>query len=131
AGYTRERVDRHDRIFGKTAEDIFRASIDSTRNQYFTARVVYEHGTRNGEDFEPDLLAEVGEHLEMRHYDVADRNRNRVTLILTGTPTSTLGLNASIAAGKDDYVNSGFGLRDNDNQMYSFGFDISPGDRVN
>lgn len=131
AGYTREQVDHHERIFGKTAEDVFRASVDSTGNQYFTARLVYEHAVKNGEDFEPDLLAEVGEQPGMRHFDVADRSRNRVTFIMTGTPTSTFGLNASIAAGKDDYANSGFGLRDNDNRVYSIGFDLSPDDRVN
>ena len=66
----------------------------------------------------------------MRHYDVADRRRNRATFIATATPTPALGLNGSVAVGNDDYENSGFGLRDNDHRVYSAGFDIVPNDRV-
>jgi MtrB/PioB family decaheme-associated outer membrane protein len=129
-GYGHERFDRTARIYEETAEDTFRTSVDTTGNQYFTVRAVFEHAVRTGSGFDAGLLAEVGEHLEMRHYDLADRNRNRGTLLLTVTPTAALGLNGSVAVGRDTYENSGFGLRDNDNNVYTAGFDIVPGDHV-
>jgi MtrB/PioB family decaheme-associated outer membrane protein len=129
-GYGREQIHRAARIFDQTAENTFRTSVDTTGNQYVSVRAVFEHAVRTGSGFEAELLGEVGEQPEMRHYDVADRDRNRATLILTVTPIAALGLNASVAAGKDDYKNTGFGLRDNDNRVYSAGFDIAPDDRV-
>jgi MtrB/PioB family decaheme-associated outer membrane protein len=129
-GYGHEQFHRTARIFEETAENTFRASVDSTGNAYFTARAVFEHGVRTGSGFEGDLLAEVGEQPAMRHFDVADRNRNRATVIVTVTPTAAVGLNASIAAGKDEFKNSGLGLRDNDHRVYTAGFDLAPGDRV-
>jgi hypothetical protein len=129
-GYGREQVDRVGRIFDQTAENTFRTSVDTTGNQYVSLRAVFEHAVRTGSGFEEELLDEVGEQPTMRHFDVADRNRNRATFILTVTPIAELGLNASIAAGKDDYQDTGFGLRDNDHRVYSAGFDVAPDDRV-
>jgi len=45
-------------------------------------------------------------------------------------PTSTIALNASIAAGNDDYLQSLFGLRDNNHRVYGVGIDATPNDRV-
>jgi hypothetical protein len=130
-GYGREQVDRSARIFDQTAENTFRTSVDSTGNPYFTLRAVFEHAVRTGTGFEPELLDEVGEQPGMRHFDIADRNRNRATFIATATPTPSLGLSASIGAGNDNYDDTGFGLRDNDNRVYSAGFNVTPDDRVN
>jgi MtrB/PioB family decaheme-associated outer membrane protein len=130
-GYGREQTHRVARIFDETVENTFRTSIDSTGYQYVTLRAVFEHAVRTGSGFERDLLDEVGEQPSMRHYDLSDRDRNRATFIMTVTPTEIIGLNASIAAGKDDYNDTGIGLRDNDHRVYSVGFDITPDDRVN
>ena len=129
-GVSREDADRTWRIFEKTAENMFRVTADSLGNQYFTVRAKYERSTREGEGFQPALLAEVGEQLTMQHYDIADRNRTRFSTMLTLTPVSAVSLNASIGTGKDDYENSGFGLRDNTNDFWSAGFDVVPNDRV-
>jgi MtrB/PioB family decaheme-associated outer membrane protein len=129
-GYTRDDADRTFRIYEKTTEDIFRASIDSTGNQYFTVRAVIEKSTRkgSGEDFE--MLAEIGEQTALRHFDIANRDRTRSSLILTVTPIAALGFNASLATGHDDYGESYFGLRDNKNDSYSLGVDLVPRDTV-
>ena len=129
-GYTREEGDRTFRIFEKTAENIVRASIDSTGNQYFTVRAVVEKSSRkgSGEDFE--MLAEIGEQTALRHFDIADRDRTRSSVILTLMPVTTLGFNASLATGHDDYSESYFGLRDNKNNSYSLGFDLVPRDTI-
>jgi hypothetical protein len=68
----------------------------------------------------------------MRHYDVAERDRQRVTIQATATPRAWLGLNGSIAIGKDDYTGDGeFGLRDNTHHIYTAGFTVMPGNRTN
>jgi MtrB/PioB family decaheme-associated outer membrane protein len=129
-GYARNVSHRTFRIFETTTEDVIRASIDSIGNPYVTVRAIYEYSTRTGEGFEPELLAEVGEHLEMRHYDLADRDRNRVTALVTVTPVAALGFNFSIGSGKDNFTDTGFGLRDNDHEVYNAGIDVVPGDKV-
>jgi MtrB/PioB family decaheme-associated outer membrane protein len=125
-GYTREDADRTFRIFEKTAEDVFRASVDSTSNRFVTLRGVYERSQRRGSHDDFELLAEVGEHPEMRHFDIADRDRTRTNVILQITPIEILGLNASVGSGSDDYLNSYFGLRDSTSRNYSVGISFVP-----
>jgi MtrB/PioB family decaheme-associated outer membrane protein len=129
-GYSHDDSDRTFRIYEKTAENVLRASIDSTGNQYFTVRAVIEKSTRKGSGDDFELLAEIGEQTGMRHFDIADRDRTRSSVILTVTPVAALGFNASVATGHDDYSESYFGLRDNKNNSYSLGFDLVPRDTV-
>ena len=131
AGYSREDYDRTFRIFEKTAEDTYRASIDSTGNQYVTVRAKFEHSNRVGSGFDAALLAEVGEQADTRHFDIADRTRDRVTGIVTVTPTGYLDINGSVSTGKDRYGQTGFGLRNNDNRAWSIGADLVPATTVN
>jgi MtrB/PioB family decaheme-associated outer membrane protein len=130
-GLTRDDGDRTFRIFEKTAEDSYRVSIDSTGNQYVTLRGKYEHSKRTGSGFDAAAIAEVGEQPGMEHYDVADRKRDRTTATVTFTPVSMFDVNASVSTGKDNYYNSGFGLRDNKNNTWSVGFDVAPSEKVN
>jgi MtrB/PioB family decaheme-associated outer membrane protein len=130
-GFSREDNDRTHRIFEKTAEDTFRVSFDSTGSQFITLRTKFEHSNREGSGFEAALLDEVGEQPGTRHYDIANRTRDRVTTILSITPTAYLDLNGSFASGKDKYGQTGFGLRNNDNTAWSFGLDVLPTERVN
>jgi MtrB/PioB family decaheme-associated outer membrane protein len=129
-GYGREDADRSFRIFEKTADDTFRFTVDSLASNYFSVRLKYEYSERTGSGFEEHLLDEVGEQPEMRHFDIANRDRSRTTAIFTVTPVSILNLNASIGRGKDDYTDSGFGLRDNENNTWSAGFDLMPNEKV-
>lgn len=130
AGFTREDGDRTYRIFEKTEENTFRVSADSTGNQYVNVRVKFEHGTRTGSGFEEHLLEEVGEQPETRHYDIANRKRDRFTTTVSVMPVAQLALNAAVSTGKDDYDETGFGLRDNENDTWSVGFDVNPNDVV-
>src|SRR5262245_42802045 len=129
-GYTREEGDRTFRIYEKTAENIVRASIDSTGNQYVTVRAVVEKSSRKGSGDDFELLAEIGEQTRMRHFDIANRDRTRGSLILQITPIESFGVNATLATGHDDYSESYFGLRDNKNRSYSIGFTYVPTETV-
>ncbi len=124
-GYGRESVDRTFRIFARTTDDVIRASIDTTSG-FVTVRGIFEHSQRAGSGFDPEHLEELGEQAGMRHFDIADRDRDRVTALLQVTPAPALAFSVSAAAGKDDYKNSGFGLRSNDNRTYTVTADITP-----
>jgi len=124
AGYSHDSDDRTFRVIPHNSENTARLSIDSTGNQYITARLKWEYSTRSGaanEDFLPD-----SEQPKMRQFDVANRDRNRVTALFTVTPVSYLDVNASVFDGHDKYPDTYFGLRDFKNNGYTVGFDVIP-----
>jgi MtrB/PioB family decaheme-associated outer membrane protein len=125
-GYSRSTDDRTFRIFETTTEDVVRASIDSVANGRITVRAIFERGTRTGSGFDLQALTDVNEQPAMRHYDVADRDRQRVTGLVQLTPIPQVGVSATAAVGKDDYKNSGFGLRDNRNRALTMNVDVTP-----
>ena len=102
-------------------------SLDTTGNQYFSVRGQYENRTREGQGFEPDALIEVGELIGMRHFDIANRDRQRLTVLVTATPSGMFGLNASAGIGRDEYPDSAHGLQSYDSDQYSAGFNVAPG----
>lgn len=53
-----------------------------------------------------------------------------MTAILNVMPIEQVGLNATLGTGKDDYKDTGFGLRDNKSQTWSAGFDLVPAETV-
>jgi MtrB/PioB family decaheme-associated outer membrane protein len=125
-GFSRLEEERSHRIFESTTENILRLGLDSVGNQYFSLRSKYEHGQKRGSGLDTALLVAAHEQTGMRHFDVASRDRDRVTILGSLTPTSTVAVNASIAAGKDNYIESVFGLRDNTHRVYSVGLDVAP-----
>lgn len=130
AGYSRDWTDRTHRIFARTTEDTVRASIDSTAPQWLTLRAIVERSKRTGTGFDEGSLLAVNEQPAMRHFDIADRDRDRVTGLIQLTPTPVVGVSASAAIGHDDYRNSGFGLRDSKSRVYSTSLDLTPGESV-
>lgn len=131
-GYTRVGEERTHRIFESTADNTLRLAFDAVGRQWFSVRTKYEHAERRGEGIAQGelMLAAIREQPGMRHFDIAQRNRNRVTVIGTVTPLGNLSGTFSFAAGKDDYFESEFGLRDNTHNVFSVGADYLPRDRV-
>lgn len=125
-GYGRENADRTYRIFEKTTDDVFRITADAFGNRYVNLRFKYELAQRVGSGFDQHLLDEVGEQPEMRHYDIANRDRDRYSTMVTLTPAGFLSFTGSVGVGKDDYEDSGFGLRDSKNTNWSLGVDATP-----
>jgi hypothetical protein len=130
-GFSRLEEERTHRIFEATTDNVVRITFDSVGASPVTLRTKYEHAERRGEgaasEIAEELLA-IGEQPGMRHFDIAARDRDRVTLVGSVMPVSTLILNASLAAGKDDYLQSVFGLRDNTHRVFSLGLDATPAD---
>jgi MtrB/PioB family decaheme-associated outer membrane protein len=128
-GVGRQSEERTFRIFEKITDDTFRVVFDSVGNTRVTLRSKYEHSQRRGHGDPAVIAAElnaIGEQGGMRHSDVASRNRDRVTIIGAVVPLSTLSFTGSLAAGKDDYLESEFGLRDNAHRVYSAGMEYAP-----
>ncbi|MEZ5287219.1 MAG: MtrB/PioB family outer membrane beta-barrel protein [Vicinamibacterales bacterium] len=116
------------RIFDKTNENVFRLSLDTTSNPYVMLRALYENRSRDGEGFESEILEEVGELAGLRHFDVADRDRQRFTLIASFMPGSIVGVTGSAGVGRDKYPNSAHGLLNADTNQYSVAVDLVPND---
>lgn len=129
-GYGYNHVDRTARLFERTTENVFRASVDSTGNEYLSVRAVYERAGRAGEHLEPHTLQAVGEQPGMRHYDVANRDRSRATALLMLNPVPQVAITAAVGRGKDDYEDSAFGLRDSENATYSVGVAVAAAEKV-
>ena len=130
AGYTREEVDRTHRMVEKTTEDTARASLDVTGLGWLTLRGIYEHGKRTGSEVNGLELLAIGEQPLLRQFDISDRNRDRFSGIVQVTPFSFLSFNGSASIGQEEYPGSYFGLRNNDNHVYSAGFDLVPSEAV-
>ena len=141
-GFSRLQEDRTHRIFESTTDNVVRVTFDAVGRGWFSLRSKFEHAERRGEGIEQGelALAAISEQPGMRHFDIAPRDRNRVTVLGSITPNGVLSFNASAAAGKDDYrlelpqtavpTNSLFGLRDNMHQVLSFGLDATPSELV-
>lgn len=129
-GYSRELADRGFRIFGRTTEETYRSSIDLNAGSSVVVRGIVERAHRSGSRFNGELLEEVREQSAMRHFDIADRDRDRATGLLQISASRFVGLSASAAMGTDDYKNSGFGLRNNKNRVYTLGADLSAGSKI-
>lgn len=132
-GFTRVGEDRTHRIYDSTTDNQLRVTFDAMSQRWFSLRTKYEHARRRGEGIERGeaFLASIGEQPGMRHFDIASRDRDRLTLIGTVTPTGFLVGSVSFAVGKDDYLESLFGLRDNTHRVYGAGADVLATDRMN
>src|SRR5262249_1035571 len=78
AGYSSNPTGYDFRIFDSTAENVLRLSADATGSQSFTFHAKYEYDHRTGANLDEGLLTEIGEQPLMRHYDLANRNRNQL-----------------------------------------------------
>ncbi len=130
-GYSSLGSDYTHRIWESTSEDVVRVSVDVTGNALFGVRALYENRERTGDNFQSEELEHVGELPGMRHYDIADRNRDRLTLILDAIPSGKFGVTGSVGIGRDEYTASDHGLQYYDSDQYSLGVSFAPDDRYN
>ncbi len=129
-GYGHDGQDLTYRMFASTSENTFRVSFDTIGNQYVTVRAKYENSKRTGSGLDEEYFTDTGTQPDARQYDVADRNRNRATLIFDASPVSFVGLSLSVFRGKDDYPDQEFGLLNNDNTGINVGVDLMPTAKV-
>jgi MtrB/PioB family decaheme-associated outer membrane protein len=123
AGYTRNDNGYDFRTFGSSGENILRLSADAVGNSFVTFRAQYELGSRTGSDLDETTLTSIGEHPEMRHFDLANRSRNRFTGQVDIVPNDAWMFSASTGVGKDDYDDTVFGLQEFTVKTFALGAD--------
>ena len=103
----------HDfRIFENTGEHTLTLSADAVGPQSLTFRAKYEYADRNGSGLNEHLLIQIGEQPAMRHFDIANRTRTRLTGQVDFAPDERWLLSANAGLGADDFDDSGFGLQE-------------------
>jgi hypothetical protein len=134
-GYTRDKWEHTIRAAQGWTEDTARVSFDTVGNQWVTLRAMFERSQRSALDVDVDIITHAGGQPALRFFDEASRNRNRGTLMVELSPLPIVGVNLSVAAGKDDYAGADsvleFGLLDNENRAYTVGVNVAPSAAVN
>jgi putative beta-barrel porin MtrB/PioB len=123
AGYTRNNSSHDFRIFENTGEDVLRLTADAVGTQWVTFRAQYEFADRSGSGLDEDLLREIGEQPALRHYDLANRTRNRFTGQVDIVPSDVWSASLSAGFGGDDYDDSYFGLQESTFRTFSLSAD--------
>jgi hypothetical protein len=78
-GYTHNDGGYDFRIFESNGEDVLTLKADAIGWQWATFRANYQRSDRTGSGLNESLLTQIGEQPALRHYDIADRTRNRFT----------------------------------------------------
>jgi MtrB/PioB family decaheme-associated outer membrane protein len=123
-GYTHNGNGYDARIVESSGENVFRVSADAVGSSWLTFRTQYEYGSRGSSGLDETQLTAIGEHPEMRHYDLADRTRNRFTAQADIVPSDAWTFSASTGILKDDFSNSFYGLQDATGRTFSLAADF-------
>ncbi len=124
AGYTRNNQGYDMRIFESSGENVLRLAADAVGSQWVTFRAQYELAGRSGSGFDVSRLEQVGEQPGLRHYDLANRTRNRFGGQVDIVPNEVWTLNVSTGLGKDDFDDSDFGLLESSFRTFAVGADF-------
>jgi MtrB/PioB family decaheme-associated outer membrane protein len=122
-GYTHNGNGYDARTFTSSGEDVFRVSADAVASSLATFRVQYEVGSRSGSGLDQTQLTAIGEHPEMRYYDIADRTRNRFTGQIDIVPSDAFMVSVSGGLLHDDYGNTVFGLQKSNGDTFALAAD--------
>lgn len=116
------------------SNEIFaKAALDVTPLDWFLARLTYRPSVRRISNYNANPAAGgVGDpqFVLMRKFDEGERDRHRADLLLQLMPTDTLTTSLTGSWWSDDYVDSPFGLRNDDS--WSAGIDVTwtPAERI-
>jgi hypothetical protein len=134
-GYTYDRYEHSIRATEGWKDNTYRVSFDSSSLKFMTLRAMYENTARRSIDLDVAEIVAGGGQPALRFYDEASRNRDRFTLMAEVNPVSSIGVNFSVATGKDDYKGADptqqFGLLNNKNSAYTVGVTYAPNAKVN
>ncbi len=111
-GYTANRNGYRFRIFEDSTEHAVRFTADAAGASRATFRAEVELADRSGSGLEEHRLTEIGEQRGLRHFDIANRSRARVTGQMDVVAHEWWVLSGSFGAGRDDYDDSPLGLQD-------------------
>jgi MtrB/PioB family decaheme-associated outer membrane protein len=124
AGYTHNSGGYDFRIFEDSGEHVLTLKADAVGWQWATFRAHYELADRSGSGLDEERLTEIGEQPALRHYDIANRTRNRFTGQVDVTPIEAWIFSASFGVGNDDYDDSYFGLQESSFRVVTLAADF-------
>jgi MtrB/PioB family decaheme-associated outer membrane protein len=124
-GYTNNHHGYDHRIFESTNENMLQLKADAVGTEWATFRAHYEYGSRSGSGLDEASLDLIGEQPQMRHYDLANRTRNRFVGQVDVVPNDTLMVSVSGGFGSDDFDDSYFGLQESDFRTFSLSADYT------
>ena len=123
-GYTHNSSGYDFRIFESSGENVVTFTADAVGSQWATFRAQYEVGSRSGSGLDEALLVQIGEQPALRHYDLANRSRQRFTGQVDVLPNESWVLSGSFGVGQDDYDDSYFGLQEASFRLAGFSADF-------
>ncbi len=123
-GYSHNENGYDARIFESSGENVFRVSADAVGSSWLTFRTQYEFGDRTGSGLDEQELKDIGEQPKMRHFDLADRTRNRFTAQADIAPSDVWTFSVGTGILKDDFSNSFYGLQDSTGRTFSLAADF-------
>jgi MtrB/PioB family decaheme-associated outer membrane protein len=124
-GYTRENGSFDYRIFDTTGENIINLKADVVGNAWMMLRANYEHSSRRGDGLNEAQQVQLGEQPRMRHFDMANRDRDRLVGQVDFVPNEAVTFSVSGGIGSDDYPDSYFGLQESDFTTFTAGVDVA------
>ncbi|HKH72986.1 MAG TPA: MtrB/PioB family outer membrane beta-barrel protein [Vicinamibacterales bacterium] len=122
-GYTNNHNGYDFRTFESSNEHVLQLKADAVGSQWVTFRANYEYGKRTGSGLDEASLIDIGEQPQLRHYDLANRTRNRFVGQVDIVPTEALTVSLSGGVGNDDFEESYFGLQEAAFRNVSVGVD--------
>ncbi len=133
-GYGYDRYEHGVRATEGYRDKTGRVSFDTSSVGFMTLRAMYEHTARASVGLDVEDIVGSGGQPALRFYDEASRNRDRFTLMAEFNPVTSVGVNVSVATGRDDYqgadASQEFGLLNNKNNSFTVGANYAPSAKV-
>lgn len=133
--FEREVWNRDHREVQHNAENTYGAALDIAPNGWLVLRTGYRRSIRRAAEYDAEATGHfgfpfgetgLGQLDELRKFDQADRNRDRVDGIVQIAPLESLSFNVSYGVANDDLVHSDYGLLFNKFNTASFDVTYSP-----
>ncbi len=133
--FEREVWNREHREVEHNADNSYGGALDVAPNGWLNLRTSYRRSIRRTNDYDAERTAHfgfpfgetgLGQLEELRKFDQADRDRDRVDGIVQITPLEALSFGVSYGVANDDFVNSDYGLLFNKSNTASFDVSYSP-----
>lgn len=140
AGYGWESWERSLRDAPEVDEGTLRVGVDLTPLGWLSLRTSYARSARTAHEYDaeehvahetfPNGETGLGQLPQLRKYDMASRDRDRIEVVAQAFPAGNLSLSGSIGYAHDDFHESAYGLLDDHNHSVSFDASYNPSTRV-
>ena len=123
AGFARNHTGYVHRIYSDTDENVFTLTADAVSLPWGSVRAQAEFSDRTGSGLDEASLVQIHEQPKLRHFDVADRQRNKFTGQIDLFPSDVWSVSFNGGVGNDDYDDSYFGLQESSFNVFGLALD--------